>query len=286
MDSKAILDTLLYADIFDYPLRRCELWQYLITKTPVSQSLFEKSLQRLLSEKKIIKKKSYYFLPERATIISLCKKREKTSVKKLQLAQKTVRILSVIPTVELIGISGGAARYNADDADDIDLFIIAKHGALWTTRALVLIFLSVLGRRRKNTKNVSNMFCVNMLLDEKVLEIKAHDLYTAHEVAQMKPLCNKNNTYEKFLLANKWVSKFLPNSLDTSIQIDKDVSKSEPQTIFRMLEYMARRLQFFYMRKKITRETISDTLLAFHPRDYKGDILQLYRQRQKKYATL
>ncbi|MFI5164799.1 MAG: hypothetical protein ACHQHP_06090, partial [Bacteroidia bacterium] len=108
-------------------------------------------------------------------------------------------------------------------------------------------------------------------------------LYTAHEIAQIMPLVNRDNTYEQFLSANKWVLQYLPNAY-RSIQFEgKKIKKA--QSIFRMLEYIAKKVQVLYMKRKITREYISDTMLAFHPVDYRTRVLQEYEKRVKKYAV-
>ena len=56
----------------------------------------------------------------------------------------------------------------------------------------------------KPTNN--NTICLNLWLDESALEIPVdqRNLYTAHELAQMKPRVNKDGTYEKMMWANRW----------------------------------------------------------------------------------
>ena len=40
---------------------------------------------------------------------------------------------------------------------------------------------------------------------------KEQDLFSAHEVCQMKLVWEKERTYQKFLKANQWSQEFLPN---------------------------------------------------------------------------
>jgi hypothetical protein len=52
-----------------------------------------------------------------------------------------------------------------------------------------------------------------MFLDEDHLEIpeKEQDLFSAHEVCQLKPIWSKDNVYQEFITQNQWYQKFLPN---------------------------------------------------------------------------
>ncbi len=104
---------------------------------------------------------------------------------------------------------------NVDRKDDIDLFIITKRNRLWTTRLFATIVVDLLGIRRKpGETDVRNKICLNMFMSEDALSIpkQEQDLFAAHEVLQMKPLWEREGIYKKFLMKNKWVSKFLPNA--------------------------------------------------------------------------
>ena len=123
--------------------------------------------------------------------------------------------MSHIPTIKFIGISGGLALENATKDDDIDLFIIVKKGTLFTTRFWILALLEWKKlRRKRGDRYPANKVCVNLLVDESRLlwSAKKRDLYIAHEIAQIKPLFERDNSYQKFMDSNIWIRKFLPNS--------------------------------------------------------------------------
>ena len=86
---------------------------------------------------------------------------------------------------------------------DIDLLIITRKNMLWTTRALVYGVLKVMGYqlRKPEQKSEKDKLCLNMWLDETSLvwDRKDRNIYTGHEIAQIVPLINKKNIYEKFL---------------------------------------------------------------------------------------
>lgn len=62
-----------------------------------------------------------------------------------------LRLLELFPQILLIALCNSRAMGEADENSDIDLFIIAKKGNLWTVRFIVTILTSILGVRRRNT---------------------------------------------------------------------------------------------------------------------------------------
>src|SRR5581483_4533970 len=97
------------------------------------------NLIQLERQKKIFYQDGYYCLSDRVQNIALRKERIVASQEKLQFAKKIVWLLSKIPTVELIGVSGSVGVGNADRNADIDLFIITSENFLWTTRLLCVL---------------------------------------------------------------------------------------------------------------------------------------------------
>ncbi len=207
----AIIKTLLYADIFDYPLKPEEVWQWLIweKKELPSKLNFEKALSDF---KKI---KGLYSLNDKRELVILRKQREKYSAKKFIKARKISRIAGIIPLVKFVGITGALAMENAKEDDDIDFLIITASGWLWTTRFLITILLNLLGVRRKPQDKVfKDKICLNLFLEEDHLGFKKQNLFLAHEISQVRPLVDKNKTYQRFLAANKWVKNYLPNAFN------------------------------------------------------------------------
>lgn len=203
-------------------------------------------------------------------------KREKISKQKLIIAKKASKILSKIPTIKFIGVTGSLAMMNAKKNSDIDLLVITKANTLWTTRLVILVILSILQIpfRRAKKRDEADKLCLNMWLDETdlVWNKKDRNIYTAHEIAQVIPLVNKNNIYEKFLFLNRWVLSYWPYAVRISnleFGIWKKYTKFHIlDSIFLFVEKLAFKLQYFYMRRKITREVITPTRAIFHPNDW------------------
>lgn len=240
-----VLLTVLYADIFDYPLTRDELRNWM-----------------MFGEGSPFGKKKYYFLSGRDNLVKIRRDRAKWQPKKWDIARLAARELSRIPTIQLVGVTGGLAMNNARREDDIDLFIVSARGTLWITRLLSIVRLWKI-RRTRNDTNVTDKVCLNMFMTEDHLEVAERDLFAAHEILQMKPLWARGDTYQKFLKANGWVRTFLPNVKTPPVKR----LPAAPTFPFRIIEPIAKTLELAYMRRHRTQEVITDTTLRFHPKD-------------------
>lgn len=282
---KAILKTLVYASIFDCPLTLDEIHRYLIGNKKISKNVVRAALQKLSTQ--VFFHEGFYTLSKTRLLIQQRIKRKYISNKKYLHAKNVGKLLSFISLVQFIGISGTVAALNAKEDDDIDFFVITKKNTLWLTRLFLVILLQVLGaRRRRLQKNVADTICLNMFVDGQnlLLPKDRHDIYTAHEIVQMLPVFDRDNTYNRFLHANKWVRKYLANSIDNRIIGYYNITeKKKSPSIF---EFLAKHLQLWYMQSHRTNETVTEALVAFHPIDHKKRILALYTKKLKQYGII
>jgi len=299
----AILKTLAYADVFDFPLKEDEIGKYLIisAKGKRQKAKLQIKIQKLIREGKIEEKEGFYFLRGREKIVKIRKERERESRKKLQIARGIGEILKFIPTIKMVAVTGALAISNSKAGDDIDLLIVNQKGRIWTTRFLATIFVEMFAKRRRpGDKDIANKICLNMFLDEGYLEIpeKEQDLFSGHEVVQLKPLWDRNNTYQKFLATNQWVEKYLPNAIRKlkaqKLKRKTTAKNSKPEEKkllalscrfalcalrFALVENALKRFQLWYMRKRRTTEVISNGLIRFHPKDARVWVLKEYYKR-------
>ena len=277
-----ILSTLLYADLFDYPLREHELWKYFIGKK-ITYTSFRSALEQLVKEKQVFIAKDFYTLPNRSQLITQRLKRHKSGIKKIAYAQKVAKLLTSIPSVWGVGISGALAMHNAPYDDDIDLFIITAPRTLWLTRLLSIMLLDILHMRRKpGQRAVKNKLCLNMFMEGSGLQLpkKEQDLYSAHEVVQLKPLINKYKTYERFLYANRWTKEYLPHAIKTP---PKPLPMSIPDRgMLDFFELVCERFQRWYMRSRHTTEVIRKDMVRFHPEDARYWVLKKFNDQKKR----
>lgn len=294
----AILQTLIYSDIFAFPLTQEELWHFLLSKKKISRKIFEQTLALLSSSHgEVVSQNGMYCLRGREKIIAKRRITSEESKKKLSLARSVAANLAYIPTISFIGISGGVAMGNATKDDDIDFFIITKKKSLFMTRLLVLALLELLNVRRARTDiDVANKICVNLLMDETHLTWpqEKQDIYIAHEIVQIVPVFERKGMYQQFLTANSWVQQFFPNVFEQKrLPLGNKwqrnyYSLSFLSMLFRLLQFekLVNTWQKRVMKKHQTNETISDTLLAFHPFDYRSKTLEDMRLKMRQLGLL
>ncbi len=275
--TKSIIDTLVYSDIFDFPLNAPEIFKYYMGEKSTRQKIYS-NLDQMVRNKIIGKSGSYYFLNGRRSICLMRVERAAESKKKWAKAIRVCKVLKLIPTVKLIGISGSLSMKNCDKRDDIDLFITTSSGYLWTTRFLVNVVLLALGEKRSKKDSLGiDRVCPNMFLSENSLKIN-ENIFSAHEIAQLKVVVNKDQAHEKFLLENSWVGKLLPNVIRKS-EIVSHIKKRN--AIF--VEKILYKSQYMYMEKSITVEKVSENIAQFHPKDKTNFVIELYQLKSKMY---
>jgi len=251
--------SLIYHDYFDYPLTQEEL-----VKWQVSLKFQLKSYQLPATSSC----DGYFFLKGHDDLVTLRQNREIISQKKLIIAHHTASLLKFIPTIKMVGITGSLAMNNCHEKSDIDFMIVTSRGTLWTTRLFTLLFLKFMRVpvRSRGDKNEKDKLCLNIWMDENDLVIHEHNLYTAHELAQVVPLINRGKTYERLLLQNFWIKNFWPNAVKFTKNIS---SKKLPITHYPLItavfEKIVFRFQYQRMKKSITNETVTRTRAFFHP---------------------
>jgi len=249
----AVAQTQAYSAFFSFPLRPEETHRWLISDKKISIT----TLKPYLS--------------------NLSPKNEK---KRLQLTQNTltkekialnfVNLVHFLPGIEMIALTGSVAVGNTHTGDDIDLLIVTTPHTLWLVRPFLLLLLTCKFHRRHpgdNPRQIQNSFCPNLWLDTQSLTIpKAkQNLYTAHEVLQIKPLFDRGGVYSRFLRANRWTGHFLANAyfeLST-----KAVSSPRPRSsssLLAPLNLFSFLLQYLYMLPKKTTETVTLHSAFFH----------------------
>jgi hypothetical protein len=287
---RAIVSTLLYYDLFAYPLRADELVRFVhrdnatwhLTRSDIAPASDWWSSSD-----------GYWFLRGRERLVGLRADQQRISTTKLAHAQRWARSLQWVPGVRFIGITGSLSMHSATPEDDIDLLIITAGGRLWLTRALVLTVLWAMRVKRADDGRSEHpdQACANIFLSEDDLMLPDHNLFIAHEICQMLPLLGPH-TYQHFLDANKWVRGFLPQWEAAAsawqdrrgLQRLQRAAEAAQRPAGDRLEREAMRRQLARIQGKHARGhnpniKLSPTQLRFHPRDISHDIVGEFEAR-------
>jgi len=239
----AILETLAYSDIFDYPLKTDELHRFLVL--PASQHDVEKCAAMM---KEVNLKDGYYYLTGRAEIVELRKRRETVSRKVFKRAIIYGRILGALPFVRMVTLTGSLALRNCDETADYDYMLVAKQGRVWLARAFALLL-------ARFARLFGETLCPNLIVSESALEWTSRNLYSARETCQMI-FVSGEEMYQKFSTANQWVNAYFPNRINSIYYAYK------PRGFIKFIQWMiektldnswGNRLEAWEMNRKIER---------------------------------
>jgi hypothetical protein len=201
----AILRTLLYFDMFDYPLKLSEILSFLPSNSVADADLRLASVRSPLCER-LAEKDGYYYLKGRPD--SLVKDRlekERRARRQMRIAHVITRIIRSFPFVRGVFVSGELSKGVASKKSDIDFFVVTAPNRIWITRTFFALFKKVFLLNRKT------LFCYNHITSDRNLAITERNIYTAMEVATLRPTYNPG-LYRNIMIANEWIKAYLPNS--------------------------------------------------------------------------
>jgi len=200
---RAIVQTVAYADVFDYPLTVDEVQRYLIG-VPASRGTVRGALGNgRLVPTVLARSGRFITLLGRQKAIETRRGRSAVSAELWHRAVGYGRLIGNLPFARMVAVTGALAMDNVADGD-IDYLIVTEPGRLWLCRALVVAVVKLAARRGVT-------LCPNYFLSERALILEERNLFTAHEVAQMVPLTGFD-TYARLRQLNRWTTAFLPNA--------------------------------------------------------------------------
>ena len=227
---RAVLLTLAYADVFDYPLAAPEVQRYLSFQA-ASLPEVNRALDELLAARAVVRAGEWFALPGRRRLAATRRRRAAVAARLWRKALRYGRLLAALPFVRMVAVTGSLSMFNTDQGRDIDFMLVSAPGRLWTARALALLV-----TRLARLEGVS--LCPNYIVTTAALEFQERSLYVAHEVAQMVPLSGAP-VYERIRALNTWTDDFLPNA---SSAPRPPVAGALPAPAQRLLETALRRL--------------------------------------------
>jgi hypothetical protein len=230
----AVLRTVTYVDIYDYPLTSKEIHRYLFGVSATGPKVENVLENGLLVQNHLALTDGYFTLPGRRAIVETRRRRSAIAKELWPLAIRYGYVIAKIPFVRMVGVTGSLAVDNADRDGDIDYLIVTENGHLWVSRAMVILVVRHAAQRQV-------ALCPNYFLTEQAMSLEERNLYTAREVAQLVPLYGLD-IYFQMRQLNEWVTDFLPNAkgmppvpagLDQGLDISKYRSFKLAETALR-----------------------------------------------------
>ena len=198
----AIVRSVIYASLFDYPLTLDQLHRSLIESTLTPRQI-RHVVETSAAVRAVIEYRDGYFFPAgRTDLIAERARREQRSVGFLRANARALRFICALPFTRMVALSGSIAHLNLETGGDMDLFIVARGRRVWTITVAAILLTRLLGVRR--------VMCANFVMSDAHLGIEQQDLFTANQVLHLKPLFGPE-VLEGLIAANPFVKRFYPN---------------------------------------------------------------------------
>lgn len=139
-----------------------------------------------------------------------------------KLWDKTYRYVPIVykycPFLRGVSVCNNLAFSKINENSDIDLFIIAKDGRLFTARLFITLVLQLANVRRYANK-IAGRFCLSFFVDDSRLNLKdlavSNDVYLAYWIKSMKVICD-DNVFAEFFDKNLWINEYFENKVNVS----------------------------------------------------------------------
>ena len=215
---QAIIRTLVYFDLSNYPLTSNEIKNWLYKYEVQDFSDLLKILDEMVKQHQIEEKFSFYCLPGRQESVENRRRNLVISELKLKKARRAAKFIRCVPFLRAIFVCNTVAAGTAQDVSDIDFFIIAQHGRVWLVRFFTNIILRLFNLRTYGNNN-SDKICLSFYVDDNNLNLEKlkateNDIHFAYWITQMIPIFDPDGYWKKFLIANYWLKDYFPNLLN------------------------------------------------------------------------
>ena len=199
---EAVLQTVLYADIFDYPLTPAEIHYYLISTSASAAQVSAVIEDSAWLRARLSLTHGVVTVNGREAIAAVREARGHSSAQLWPLARRWAAVIDSLPFVRMVAVTGALAVDNAPAGDDIDFLIVTAPGRVWLARALAVGVV-------RGARLFGVGLCPNYVLAHSALSQQKRNLFIAHDLAQMVPLSGPA-VYAEMRAANAWAQGYLP----------------------------------------------------------------------------
>jgi len=225
---KDIRDTLLYYDIWQYPLTGEELFAFL-PHNSIPLAEVRRRLREQGPGEEVLHHEGFYFLKGRGKeVVYRRKAREQHARMMWMMARAAMHVIKRFPFVRGVCVSGDLSKNATGRNSDVDFFIITSPHRLWIARTLLILFKKIFLFDRKK------FFCLNTFVTSDHPGLDERNIFLAAEIAHLKPLYN-SGLFHEYLQANAWIWEFFPN-FDVGLLPGKKPSE-RPSLLQKVLEF-------------------------------------------------
>lgn len=199
----SILRTLLYFDLFRYPLRPDEIFKFLGTNS-ITRSDLDEALDSLVHHRHVFHHGDFYSLQPGEELIKRRRMGNANAQRMRRLAMRKGKFIGGFPFVRAVMASGSFSKGYMDADSDLDFFVVTAPGRLWIARMLIVLY------KRLFLYNSHKYFWCNYFISTDHLEIEEKNLFTATELATLIPLCGSSH-HLSLMHSNPWLRDYFPN---------------------------------------------------------------------------
>lgn len=284
----AVLRSVVYASLFDYPLTPAQLETSLIAMRADAATIERWWRESDLLQAAIEYRDGLYFPAGRSDLVRTRARREALSRELLYRDRRILSLVSNMPFVRMVALSGSLAHLNAEGSADLDLFVITAPHRVWSVTLATLVLAKLLGWRKR--------VCMNYVVSERALSIEPQDLFSANQIIHLRPVSG-HAVFAHFVKSNQFVRQIYPNFELTDGP--KPQAPGPKPFIERVLslgfaqaaEGIARKLYGWHLRRRSTSWTSSDQVrleaecLKLHTSSHRASTIAKFDAAMKEATT-
>ena len=278
----AIARSVIYASLFDYPLKLDQVHGTLIESDLTPSAILATYGRSPMLQAMVEHRDGFFFPAGRDEIVAARRRREARSRAFLSRHRLLLRLVCALPYTRLVALSGSLAHLNLEGDGDLDLFIVTRGPHVWTVTVVILVLAKLLRRRR--------VVCANFVLADSHLALEQQDLFTANQVVHLKPLIG-DDLFREFLAANPFVARFYPNfeagpsrglRPDGAVHRVKAALETLLEVPSRVVEAACRRAYLWHLRRRASswrspeQVRLQPDYLKLHTQSHRQEVLDRF----------
>jgi len=209
---EAIMKSIIFFDLFDFPLTFEEISKYVL-----GMRIDEQHIRMYLKDSKMLSEKNgFYFVRGREHIADLRQSNAKYAQKLWNKVFRYSWVFKMIPFIKMVAVCNSLSYLDVSKKSDIDLFVTTDKNRLFTARFFLSAVLYLLGVKRHDNK-IAGRFCLSFFVTEDHLDmdqigLRPYDVYLAFWTMSLTPVFGEK-TYNEFVEKNTWTKRYFPDGV-------------------------------------------------------------------------